>query len=515
MGRSLSFDEVKNYIEVKSESGCKLINTEYKNNSSKLEIQCKCGEIFFTSFAKFKDRNKRQCNKCSGIVNWNYELVKKYIEIDSNSDCKLLSSEYLNNKTKLKIKCRCRNEYIVDFTSFKDKKQQHCKQCSNITDWDLEKIREYSSNNGYILISDTYKNILTQIIIKDNNGYLYTVLFADFVRGYPPTRFGKSNKFTYNNINLWLSINKKTIQLVSSEYINAREKMLWKCTKNNCNEIFEMSWDCIQRGTGCPYCSGHKVGLSNCLATKNPKLAKEWNCEKNNDLTPYDFTCGYDTKKVWWKCPINPKHEWQATIGSRNNGCGCPYCSGYLPSEDYNLLVNNPKLCEEWDYDKNNIPPTEYCPTTNKSAWWICKNCGNSWQASINNRNKPNGNGCPKCNSSKGEKRIKEVLELNNCIFESEYTFPNLKGIGGGLLRFDFAIFNNFTKDNILTLIEFDGEQHFKWIKGMMSKNGFNTLQIHDKMKNKYCLEHNIKILRMPYWEFDNIENILEKELQL
>ena len=79
------------------------------------------------------------------------------------------------------------------------------------------------------------------------------------------------------------------------------------------------------KGNGCPYCAGKKV-LSgyNDLQTVNPTLAKEWNYEKNEGLTPAEVMPN-SNKKVWWKCQKG--HEWQAVISNRNNGNGCPYCA--------------------------------------------------------------------------------------------------------------------------------------------------------------------------------------------
>src|SRR4051794_28098939 len=39
-------------------------------------------------------------------------------------------------------------------------------------------------------------------------------------------------------------------------------------------------------GTGCPFCSGHRACLSNCLAMLRPDLAKQWDHDANGDLTP-------------------------------------------------------------------------------------------------------------------------------------------------------------------------------------------------------------------------------------
>lgn len=71
-----NYESVKKFIEVDSESDCKLISQEYLTNKTDLEVQCKCGEVFTTKFNKFKDRNKRQCNKCS-IKNRTAKIIKQ------------------------------------------------------------------------------------------------------------------------------------------------------------------------------------------------------------------------------------------------------------------------------------------------------------------------------------------------------------------------------------------------------------------------------------------------------
>ncbi len=81
-------------------------------------------------------------------------------------------------------------------------------------------------------------------------------------------------------------------------------------------------------------------------------------------------------------------------------------------------------------------------------------------------------------------------------------------GIGGGLLKFDFAVFG--LKNNLVVLIEYDGEFHFE---KQYSDDKFERVKIHDKFKNQYCKNNNIPLLRIPYWEFDNIEEILHNQL--
>ena len=154
-------------------------------------------------------------------------------------------------------------------------------------------------------------------------------------------------------------------------------------------------------GRNCPYCSNQKILKgSNDLVTVNPKLASEWNYEKNGDLIPEDFFAN-SSKKVWWKC--SKGHEWQATINNRNNGRGCPYCAGQKVIKGKNDLATvNPTLASEWDYEKNDkLTPMDVLPNSNKKVWWKC-GYGHSWKARTADRN--NGNGCPYCSGRKKQK---------------------------------------------------------------------------------------------------------------
>jgi len=389
-----------------------------------------------------------------------------------------------------------------------------------------EYIKEYIINLGYELISEKYVNANSKLILKDKEGYYYFIIWFDIFIGSIPNKFHKSNPYTIKNIKLWLKLNNKEFELISDEYEKASIKLKWKCLKEECGEEFKSSWNDIIGNKGCPFCAGKQVGLSNCLATKNTVLAKEWHPTKNGDLTPWDVTCGCN-KYVWWQCSKNPKHMWYVKINKRNSGDGCPYCSGHKPSEDYNLLKNNPELCEEWDYEKNKKRPEEYCPNANQYAYWKCKECGHKWKAKINNRN--NGRCCPECSKSKGEKEISKIFINNNWIkisqedfdklinedkynnnyFISQMKYNGLIGVGGGLLSYDFHI----PKLNLL--IEYDGEYHYKPIKNYKNepikyaKERYKKQCIHDILKNKYAMNNDIDLLRIPYWEFNNIEEIL------
>lgn len=381
--------------------------------------------------------------------------------------------------------------------------------------WTYELVKELFESKGYYLVDTEYINVHTKLTFYDCDGYYYKQIFKDFLK-HPSYKVGKSNPYSIHNIKLWCKLNNSSFELLDGqEYIDAFYKLKWQCLKENCGEIFEANWGSISMGNGCGFCRGLQVGFSNCLATKNPKLASEWHFILNGDLTPYNVSYG-SGKDIWWQCSKNEKHVWNAKVTDRNNlNSGCPYCSHNLPSEDYNLLFCSPKLCEEWDYSKNKKLPSEYTPNSGESVFWVCKDCGYKWNAIIHSRNSGTFTGCPKCSISKGEKRLDIILSNYNIPHDSQYKFSDLKGLGRKPLKFDVPIFYDKAKTQLRMLIEYDGEQHFRWIKGLMTKKQFETLQIHDELKNQYCKNNNIKLLRIPYWEFNNIETILKNELKI
>lgn len=188
---------------------------------------------------------------------------------------------------------------------------------------------------------------------------------------------------------------------------NSGKKVWWKCGKEH---EWQATIDSRNNGVGCPYCAGQKVVKGvNDLVTVNPKLAGEWNYEKNGNLKPEDFMVG-SNKKIWWVC--NKEHEWQSTINNRNSGTGCPYCSNKKILKGYNDLATiNPRLASEWNYDKNTgLAPTDVGVNGNNKVWWKCDE-GHEWQAAIYSRN--TGYGCPYCTGRNAVKGKNDLATLN------------------------------------------------------------------------------------------------------
>lgn len=112
------------------------------------------------------------------------------------------------------------------------------------------------------------------------------------------------------------------------------------------------------------------------------------------------------------------------------------------------------------------------------------------------------------CIVSVGEANIQQFLQEKNIQFEKEKTFEDLISDKGGKYRYDFYL------PEYNRLIEFDGKQHYSFEKSSSwnTVEKFEKTQQSDKIKNEYALSHNIPLVRIPYWERDNItlETIME-----
>lgn len=112
---------------------------------------------------------------------------------------------------------------------------------------------------------------------------------------------------------------------------------------------------------------------------------------------------------------------------------------------------------------------------------------------------------CPKCipSGSKGEIKIHDFLNRNKIKFISEFNV------------FISDLNSNFRFDVCASgvLIEFDGEQHYKAIDFFGGEAELNNIRISDRIKNDYCAANGIPLIRIPYWDYDRIDEILTEKL--
>lgn len=318
----------------------------------------------------------------------------------------------------------------------------------------------------------------------------------------------------YNNI---LSLSESNPELIQyfdeikngfspSNILNNSTKKIWcKCKFGHSyqNTVYQFS----KQKSGCPICS-NRIVLSgfNDLQTKYKELANEFDVNKNK-ITPNQIVGG-GKKKWWWKCKHG--HSWYGNIENRTRGDGCPICSNKKVLKGFNdVATTHPEVLDEWI---DNQDPSTMTFGSPRKIKWKCKKCGNIWNARLVKRTRDK-RGCPKCHFSQLESLVSKFLDNNNIQYIAQYQFDDCQYKKA--LKFDFFI----PKNNIL--IECQGIQHYpkKYIKSQFaksrrhSKKDIQIIQKRDKIKKQYCKNNHITLLQIPYWEIDNIDNILQKEL--
>ena len=175
----------------------------------------------------------------------------------------------------------------------------------------------------------------------------------------------------------------------------------------------------------------------------------------------------------------------------RSTSCGC-----------YKKEINSKQMAEQNKKRSLDLRGQRYGMLTpleptdqrlSNSIVWKCKcDCGNITYVSVDNlRGNHPVKSCGCLHRSFGEKEIEKILNDNNILYKNQYIFSDLVD-----KKYDFFL------PDYNRLIEFDGEQHYKNVSNW---DRVEVQQQRDKEKNEYALSHNIPLVRIPYWERDNI----------
>lgn len=152
----------------------------------------------------------------------------------------------------------------------------------------------------------------------------------------------------------------------------------------------------------------------------------------------------------------------------------------------------------------------QYYNSINRKTYCKCKcDCGKITTVEKSNLLNGTTKSCGCLKSSSGEIKIQNILKENNIIFECQKTFDSCRfNKTNALARFDFYLpeFN--------CLIEYDGQQHFKDVSIFI--DSLQEIQSRDKYKNEWCKKNKIKLIRIPYNEYNDItiEYLLDKILK-
>ena len=278
--------------------------------------------------------------------------------------------------------------------------------------------------------------------------------------------------------------------IVIEQYIDAQTKILHQCKIDG--HVWRVAPTTILNGCGCPKCA-NKIRSMDFMKSHDEYV------RQLNDINQYievlEEYQGTDIP-ILHKCKLDG-HEWHARPHNVLNGVGCPKCANNIrrTHSEYMALVEkiNPHIEVIGDYINSDTPILHRCKIDN-----------NTWM--VRPADIIKGRGCPRCSQSHGEKQISCWLVNQNIVFIAQKRFDGCRNKNA--LPFDFYL----PEYNIC--IEYDGIQHFEPVdfagKGEeWAWQRFKETQYNDEVKNQYCNNNNIILLRIPY--FKNIEEELEQ----
>lgn len=300
------------------------------------------------------------------------------------------------------------------------------------------------------------------------------------------------NKYNYDDMKKCFE--NKGYELLEEEYRNMHAKIKYICNKHKELGVQETNFEqALSYNKQCKLCKAEdiKERIDKERQKKVPLYVQK--CKDRN----YEYI-GYIIKdnEMWIKyiCEEHKTKGVQLIRASHfADGIGCPYCAHKkITIED---LKNDGRIQGVeilGEYVRNDVKIKCKCLKCNRIIY-------------ITPNHLKRGEGCRYCKLSKGEKKIEKYLIDNNIKYFTQYKFDDCRMINP--LRFDFYL------PDYNICIEYNGKQHYKSVKHFGGTENFERQQQRDNVKRVYCQNNNIKLVEIPYTEFNNIENLLNNIL--
>lgn len=307
-------------------------------------------------------------------------------------------------------------------------------------------------------------------------------------------------KLTYEEVKQWVDENTEC-ELLSTDYVNCDSKLTFRCY---CGEIFARSlYHFKNRGqVTCRSCSNKKLSYLNRMSF--PEVCSR---AKQVGAPCVDTAENYINQRSILKFSCKRcSAEFKRTVSAVINGSqvNCASCACIASNENSSTTLNT-FLGRLSNIHEGRISLLSCYGGITKKAFFRCNKCKHVFEKMagllVNQKT-----GCPYCVFSKGEILIENYLQDAEITHYAQKRFADCRNIS--TLPFDFYLPDH----NIC--IEYDGIQHFEPIDYFGGQESFERQQQNDRIKDQYCSSNGIKLIRIPYWEQDNIESILDKELQ-
>lgn len=273
-------------------------------------------------------------------------------------------------------------------------------------------------------------------------------------------------------------------------YITGATKMRVRCKR--CGREWESTGVCLSRGSGCIKCTTVDRSAKYHITTDQFK-------EKLFKISPNIEVVGEyksTTDKVHVKCLIC-NHEWLSLPSNLLGGHGCRECMRRNTS--IRCRFSHEKFVEKLSTIHPDIKCADKYTSSMTHMQFMCSR-GHIFVARPDHILRP-ASGCPVCSESYGEQKIRLFLENKGITFDAQKCFKDCADVN--LLPFDFYI------PSLNIAIEYDGQQHYVPIGHFGGADRLETIRQHDTIKTNYCVDNNITLIRIPYWDFDNIDVVL------
>ena len=288
-----------------------------------------------------------------------------------------------------------------------------------------------------------------------------------------------------------------------TKYSTCKDKILFKHNKKGCMNEFWMTPDVFfNGGSRCPICR-HREGADK-LFIPHDEFEKRIKLIHGDHITLLGKYSGYNGK-------IKIRHEdcgreFDVLCGDLLQGKSCRYCAG-------KMLKTHEKFKEEM-YELYGDEYTVVGKYKNsKTKIKIRHNlCGYEWEILPNSILKQRL--CPNCGKSYGEMQVENFLVHNDINYKTQATFDDC--VYKDYLKFDFSIYDE--KWNLMCLIEYDGIGHYKpvcfgGISQKEAKENFESQIRKDTVKDEFCKNNNIDLLRISYKQQKQLHIILNNYL--
>lgn len=302
----------------------------------------------------------------------------------------------------------------------------------------------------------------------------------------------KSRSFSEEKFQQRLKENYGDKIITLTPYINSRSKIKVKC--NDCGNEWMTISQYLLRGRGCKKC--HTLNQRK----SNNKFIDEF---INNYGDKYELLSKYinANTKIKVKCKLC-NNLWESKpYHLSHTKCECPECAnkkrGLKSRKSHEQFIK-----DVYETHKNKYEVIGNYTNAKTKIEIKCNECGNNWK--IVPYSLLQGVGCPICNQSKGEDIIAIYLKEKDFNYESHYIFDKCRNKNP--LPFDFYL------PDLNLCIEYDGVQHFKPVEFFGGDEKFNYYK-ENEIKNNFCKENQIRLIRISYKQFKNINKILKNKL--